>query len=338
MTGNAAPRISVVMCTYRGAAFVEEQLASILAQSVLPHELVLGDDGSDDGTVELVRAALARSGSADRQPIELIELLRDPADHPAPYGVAGNFARALAAATGEVILLSDQDDRWHEHRVARTLELLAARPEVGLVHSDARLVDGTGRPLGVTLFEALGVTATELAEIDAGRGFEVSLRRNLVTGATAAVRRRIVQAALPIPEGWIHDEWLAIVAGATGATAVIREPLIDYRQHGANQIGAEKLSWRTRWARLREPRTARNRRLERRAASLAERLPLLEPAVAADAVRSAQEKHAHERMRSALPRNPLARLRPVLAEWRTGRYRHYGLGAQDVLRDLVQPD
>lgn len=328
-------RISTVLCTYNGAQYLGEQLQSILEQTRVPDELVVGDDASRDDTLQLVQQALEAHRAVGGAPIDLVLLTRDPAERAEPYGVAGNFARALAAATGEIVLLSDQDDRWAPDRVERSLAAFAQHPDASLVHGDARLVDGAGAPLGLTLFEALGVTDEELQAIDSGRTFEAMLRRNLVTGATTAVRRELVARALPIPDGWIHDEWLAMVAGATGRTVVLRESLIDYRQHGANQIGARKLDWATRFARLREPRTARNERLLRRARSFVERLDRLE--VSGEKRAAAREKLAHEEVRSALPASRIRRLAPVLREWRAGHYTRYGRGAQEALRDLLQP-
>lgn len=330
-------RVSVVMCTYNGAAYVTEQLESILVQSRPPQELVVADDGSDDGTLEIVREIVRRHREEADPDFAYVELGRDLREHPEPYGVAANFERALRASTGEAIALSDQDDRWRPDRLERLVGLLEHRHEVGLVHSDAALVDADGEPLGVTLFEALGVSQRELRGIARGRTFEVLLRRNLVTGATAVIRRDIVERALPVPEGWIHDEWLAIVAAALGRTAVLREPLVDYRQHGGNQIGATKLTWRGRVRKLREPREERNENLLIRAEALVSRIDDLAPEVTARRRTFAVLKLDHERVRYALPDRRAGRIGPVLVEWMRGRYGRYGLGAQDVLRDLVQP-
>lgn len=333
-----AHRISVVMCTFQGERYLAEQLRSILSQSVPVQELVVADDGSTDRSLAIVRGLVADYRSVPSHPdLDYVELGRDPLVRSAPFGVAGNFERALEAATGDVIALSDQDDRWHPERLQRMLSVLDASAAVGLVHGDATLVDAEGQPLGVTLFEALAVTPGEYAEIDAGDGFDGLLRRNLVTGATAVIRASVRDAALPIPPGWIHDEWLAVVAAATGATAVVREPLVDYRQHGGNQIGASKLTWAARRARLTEHRGERNRRILERARSLVERLPTLDPPVDPHRVDEARAKLAHEELRSRLPEPRLRRVVPVLGEWRRGGYRRYGLGVQDVVRDLVQP-
>lgn len=326
------------MCTYQGAKYLPEQLRSILAQTVPVHELVVGDDGSSDDSLAIVRSLVEEYRADPAHPrLDYIELARDRAVQPEPFGVARNFERALEAATGDVLALSDQDDRWHPERMRHMLEALDRSDRVGLVHGDAALVDADGAPLGVTLFEALGVSPAELAEIDAGDGFDGLLRRNLVTGATTIVRASVRDAALPIPPGWIHDEWLAAVAGAIGATAVVRQPLVDYRQHGKNQIGAQKLTWAARWSRITEPRTERNRRILTRARSLVDRLPALAPRVSDHRLDQARAKLAHEEVRSALPVSRVRRLGPVLREWRGGGYRHYGMGTQDVVRDLVQP-
>lgn len=326
-----------MLCTYNGAEFVAEQLESILRQSRPLQELVVADDASSDDTLERVREIVRRHREDLGADFDYIELTRDPATRSAPFGVAGNFERALRAATGEVIALSDQDDRWRHDRLEILVGLLERRPEVGLVHSDAALVDAAGEPLGLSLFEALGVTRREFAGIASGRSFEVLLRRNLVTGATTVVRRAVVERALPIPAGWIHDEWLAIVAAALGRTAVVRESLIDYRQHGRNQIGASKLTWRRRISKLREPREERNEHLLVRAESLVHRIDELAPEISAKRRTFAVLKLDHERMRYALPDKRPARFGPVIVEWMRGRYGRFGLGAQDVLRDLVQP-
>jgi hypothetical protein len=150
------------------------------------------------------------------------------------------------------------------------------------------------------------------------------------------VARSLVERAAPFPASWVHDEWLAIVASVGGGIAVIPEPVIDYRQHGANQIGVERLGPAGKLARLREPRTERNAKLLQRAVDLAARLPAIAgaPSHAEDAVRG---KLAHEVMRGGIPASRGRRLAPVLREWRSGGYDRFGRGAQDVLRDLVQP-
>jgi glycosyltransferase involved in cell wall biosynthesis len=327
-----APAVSVALGTYNGERYIAEQLISILEQTLPAAQLVIADDGSSDSTLAVVDATLAtyRRAHPDRTPVVTVLTANTN------LGVAANFERALRASTGDLIALSDQDDIWEPQRLERMVAVMAAAPDAGLLHSDALLIDGDGTDLGITLFAALGLSPAERAEIAAGRSFDALLRRNLATGATTLLRAGVRDAALPVPDGWIHDEWLAVIAAATGRTVILDEPLTRYRQHGANQIGARRVTLGDRISRLREPRQPRNARLLRRALSLAERLAVL-GGVPERRREQARAKLAHEERRSALPAVRIARLASVLAAARRGDYDRFGNGAQDVLRDLVQP-
>ena len=330
MSADVPARVSVALGTHNGARYLGEQLDSILRQTHPVAEIVLSDDASTDGTVELAERAVAERRATDAATPALV-VLRNPV----ALGVTANFEQAIGATSGDLIALSDQDDVWHPDRVARAVAAFTARPGVDLVAAEARLVDDGGAPLGASLFETLGVDAGVRDRL-AAAPFEELLKRNVVTGATAMFTSRLARRAAPFPSGWVHDEWLAVVASMTGGIAVIPDAVIDYRQHGGNQIGVTRLGAGGRLARLREPRTARNARLLTRAQELAERVPELgggDSRVEAEAA----AKLAHEVMRQGIPASRLRRIGPVWREWRTGAYARYGLGAQDVLRDLVQP-
>ncbi len=319
-------RISVALCTHNGARFVEQQVASILAQSRLPDQLVVSDDASTDDTIAIVERLVAPS------PVELVVLRNEVA-----LGYVANFEQALRATDGELVALSDQDDSWHPNRIEAAAAFFEADPELLMVHSDARLVDERGASLGHTLFDALGVTAGERAEAASGDELAVLLRRNLVTGATAMFRRRAVDLAVPFPDHWVHDEWLAMIATSVGQGMLLDEPLVDYRQHGSNQIGVTRLGLRGKIGRILEPRSGRNVYLASRAAVLVDRLEALGAEVRPDALARAREKLAHLRVREAFSRHRIARLVPVLREAATGRYGRYSRGGGDILRDLLQP-
>lgn len=318
------PRVSVALCTHNGERFIAEQLESIFRQSRQVDEIVVSDDASRDGTVAAVRAAFA--GHPDAPQLTLIE-------NAAALGVTRNFEQAIAACANDIILLSDQDDVWAPDRVAKTLA--AFEPGVLLVHGDARLIDAEGRVLPSSLFGAYAIDEPTRRSVAEGGAFDIFLRRNLVTGATAAIRRELALTASPFPEHWVHDEWLAMVAASTGRIVPLPDALIDYRQHGGNEIGAVDPSLRAKLARLVAPGRERNRRLLARAAVLAERYPGFgRMPGGAEAV---LEKVEHERVRSGLAPRRIARIAPVLRELRTGRYRRFGGGLQDVARDLIQP-
>lgn len=330
-TPGAGLSVSVALCTHNGERFIAEQVQSILTQTYPPVEIVLSDDASTDETVAVVISLVERHNLTAPAEVRLLVIRNDPA-----LGIAANFEQALSMCTGDLIALCDQDDRWVPERLALVTAEFAARPTLTLIHSDARRIDENGEVLEHTLFDALHVSPWERRNIASGMALKVLVRRNLVTGAATVLRRALVERAMPVPLGWIHDEWLAVIAAATGLVAMDRRPLIDYRQHGGNQIGARQLTFREKLNKLREPRSERNRNLYVRAREFVTRLQDME-GIAALPLRLAWEKQEHERYRVALPINRLRRAVPVLATAARGNYRRYGLGSQDVLRDLVQP-
>jgi glycosyltransferase involved in cell wall biosynthesis len=325
--------VSVALCTYNGSRFIGEQLRSILAQSPPPDQLVISDDGSTDGTLDAVRAELAAQPAAIRSGLEVVIL-----ENASALGVTRNFESAVRACTGEIIALSDQDDVWMPERLARARAEFTARPELLLLHGDARLVDDDGAPIGHTLFEAIEFTPEEQREVRDGNALGVLVRRNVATGATVVFRRGLLNHAIPFSDVWVHDEWLAIIASIMGRVDFESEPLIDYRQHNANQIGATKPTLRIKIGRLREPRDERNQHLVGRAEALLGRVIGLGDAAPPGAVEFITKKLEHERFRRDLPVTPLFRVVPVLREMSAGGYRRFGRARYDVLRDLVQPD
>lgn len=321
--------VSVALCTYNGEQFVGAQLRSIFGQTRLPAEIVVSDDASTDGTLAVVERVFDEFRGVGVR----TRVIRNAT----PLGVVSNFEQATLATDGDLVALSDQDDVWRPDRLELVASRFDADPDLLLLHSDARLVDGGGAPLQHSLFEALEVSETERAEIHGGRAFRALMRRNLVTGATAVMRRSLVDRAAPFPAPWVHDEWLAAIAAGLGRVDVVEESLIDYRQHGSNQIGASKLGLRGKLGRLVEPRGDRNRYLLERATVLQARLDALGDDVDPGIRAVAREKVAHHRARVALPARRVSRFAAVLREARTGRYLLYSRGYADLVRDLVQP-
>jgi glycosyltransferase involved in cell wall biosynthesis len=320
-------KTSVVCCVYNGARYLPEQLDSIVRQTVLPDEIVIVDDASNDDSPQLIEA-FARSAPDGVAVVPIRNL--------ANVGVVANFERGLAQATGDLVFLSDQDDVWAPTKLETMRAAFEARTDLDFLFTNARLIDATGKPMSHALFDALGLTPRERRLVRDGAAFDALLGRNLATGATVALRRPVVERARPFPSEWVHDEWLAVIAAATGGVDYLDACLIDYRQHGGNQIGMRRLSLTDKFAKLFRHRGERYRRLERRAEVLAERLAAL-PGVPARRVAQAREKVAHARVRAALPTARIARIQWILREAGTGRYTRYSLGIQDVVRDCTEP-
>ncbi len=227
-----AERIGVALCTYNGARYLQAQLDSILDQDLPVNEVMIGDDGSSDQTLQLLQAFVPRAQALGIR-VEIVQ-------HAHNLGYVRNFADALMRCQADILFLCDQDDVWHPGRVRRYVQRFRAGPALLLLHSDARLVDAQGAPLGQRLMEVLKVHLAEVELERDGLAADVILQRNFVTGATCALRRRLVVGSLPVPAGWSHDEWLAVHASLRKGLDMLAEPTIDYRQHGNNQIGASR--------------------------------------------------------------------------------------------------
>jgi glycosyltransferase involved in cell wall biosynthesis len=321
------PRISVALCTYNAVAFLAEQLESIRSQTVVPHEIVIGDDASTDTTLAVIDAITASWGEGD--PRVIVHAFTENA------GVTANFERTLRHTTGDIIFLCDQDDVWHPAKVERMVGALSEHPDALLAHSNARLVDADGKPWSGSLFGVLGVTPGEIAGLNSSEAYSVLAKRNLVTGATVALRRTLLDRAFPIPSVWVHDEWLAVVAASSGALVCLNENLIDYRQHGRNAIGVARPTPATMVKYL---FASRGRHLEylveRTQAFLARRdLVQAHPAMA----ELFTQKCAFDDNRVGYPHARLARIPAVLRNLRAGNYRRFTpRGWVDALRDVTQ--
>jgi len=236
--------VSVAMGTYQGAAYLAEQLASIAAQTRLPGELVVSDDGSADDTAAIVRRFAADAPFPVRLEISSQNV-----------GVRENFARAVGLCRGRCIVLADQDDVWMPDRIRILAQALAGDPHAGFAFSDAELVDSARRPLGRRLWESIRFGRHEQRRVARARPFDVLLRHNVVTGATMAFRAEYRDLVLPIPAGWVHDGWFALLISAVARCVAIPEPLVEYRQHSGQQIGARRRTLREDYLRV-KARTA----------------------------------------------------------------------------------
>ena len=330
-------RISVAMCTYNGAEFLPAQLASIAEQSRLPDEVVICDDASTDGT----RGVLESFSRTSPIPVSLYF-----SDQNA--GSLKNFERAIGLCTGDVIVLSDQDDVWRADKLQLLEQAFRDHPSAGLVFSDAELVDKNLNSLGRRMWDQVGFDAHKRKLIRTGKSLDVLITGWTVTGATMAFRADYVKLALPIPANiaMIHDGWIALAVAAVADVVFIEEALIKYRQHERQQIGAPKHDPKrgpepSQPTGLQAFETALRRRNS--AASLHGTLSVLEERLAAaqnqfDCARAlafVADYSLHLDVRANLPRKRLSRLPRILRELMTMRYHEYANGFKSAAKDLV---
>ena len=324
-------QISIVVCTFNGVPYLQSQLDSLLAQTRLPDEIIVSDDGSTDSTMVVLETFASVAGKRGVQ----VRLFRNPIN----LGFVENFSSALQHANGDVLFLCDQDDVWRPDKLALVEKRFVDDPELLLLHSDARLVDAHGAPLGNSVFDALQMTAAEKVAIHRGNAFDIVMRRSFVTGATAAFRRELIDVVLPIAPDWIHDEWLAATVAALGKMDFIDQPLIDYRQHGGNQIGARKRTLLMKWRDVMLPRRKFLLDEVTRLRHLATFVARIRAPQAVARAAQVTRKCEHFERRIAIGQMPRYRRAPmVFREARTGDYGRYGTGVRSMLRDLLRHD
>jgi glycosyltransferase involved in cell wall biosynthesis len=217
--------ISIAMATYNGARFIREQLDSLAAQSVLPSQLVISDDGSTDKTVEIV-TEFARNA-----PFPVRVLGNDRR-----IGFRANFMKCANLCNGTLIAFCDQDDVWHEHKL-RILAKHFDDPDVLLACHNVALVDEHRRDLGETVHKIDRVgksTLRDLLPFAYSHGFTQMFRRDLLPFSKYwEYSADCVQPDQPMA----HDQFYVFVAMLLGYVYYENQILASYRQHGHNATG-----------------------------------------------------------------------------------------------------
>lgn len=317
---------SVAMCTFNGARFLGAQLASIAAQDRPPDELVVCDDGSSDSSVEIVKQFARRAKFSTRLVVNDRNL-----------GSTKNFEKAISLCQGAIVALADQDDVWYTCKLRQIENAFLRSSEIVLVLSDADLIDDDSQLLGARLWPTFAFDRAEQIKFANGHAFDVLLKHPVVTGATMAFRREYFEVLAPIPAKQIHDRWMSVLLAALGRSEAISDRLMQYRQHGEQQVGPGPLNlWeRTQRARLTGADFYRSEaerfreihdRFEEREAAFPE---------ARWALNEIERKISHLEHRAQLPEVRIARIPGILRQTLNGAYWRYCTGLRSIAKDLL---
>ena len=201
-------KLSVALAAYNGAAYMEEQLTSILQNLREGDEVVVSDDGSTDGTRDVVRAL----AETDKR----VKLIDGP-----QQGLIKNFEHALAACDGDIVFLSDQDDVWHADKVETVLACFEETGALLVVH-DAQMTDNERHVLSPSFFAFRGSRA----------GYAKNWWKNSYIGCCMAFKKELLKTALPFADRIpMHDQWLGLLAEKRGTVTFLPKVLLDYRRH-----------------------------------------------------------------------------------------------------------
>jgi hypothetical protein len=231
--------VTVLLATYNSEAFLQEQLQSIICSVPRPASIIVSDDNSTDATKSILEAAEPECRSKNIQ----LRVYDNSAEN---KGVHGNFQQLLAlglASDSDIFLLCDHDDIWRDTKMAKCLSALGALEDESvaksafpaLVFSDLEVMSEAGETISPSFAQFQGLPDPKEHPL------ESLLHNNVVTGCTACFNRALLEVATPIPDVVVmHDHWLGLCAKVFGDWYYIDEPLVRYRQHGSNAVGAKR--------------------------------------------------------------------------------------------------
>ncbi len=220
--------IDILLAAYNGGHFLKEQLDSLLKTAVGDARVLVQDDGSSDDTVEILHAY------QNAHP-DVIRIVTGP-DH--EKSAKGNFMSLLLASDGDYLFFSDQDDVWAPDKVSASMQRMReGEAQYGkdcplLVHTDLAVVDAALTPIASSFWK--------YQKLDPQPTLARLLAQNSITGCATLINRPLADLMkLGSPQDMLmHDWWAALCAASMGHILTVDKPLIQYRQHGSNQLGA----------------------------------------------------------------------------------------------------
>ena len=241
--------IDILMATYNGAEFVDKQIKSLVTQSEdglisssgEKIRLIIRDDGSTDNTLDIIKKRVEYTKTKRENPME-VKILDDAKHTGSPTEC---FMKLLSVATGDYVMFSDQDDMWYRRKTETTFaRMKKCEEKYGkdtpiLVHTDLSLMNEEGRKIADSFFDYQKLPREEGVRDSIGQ----LLIQNTVTGCTLMMNRAAADLLREAPASemvLMYDHYAAILVAATGHVSFVDEPLIRYRQHSKNSVGAHQ--------------------------------------------------------------------------------------------------
>ena len=216
-------KISVAMATYNGEKFIEEQLQSILDQTLPVDEVIICDDRSSDNTAEVVTSFIRNNKLEDRFKFSVNDK---------NLGYASNFINALRRTTGDYVFFCDQDDIWVTDRIRKMTDVLEQHPEAELIGSEFepfKCSDDAPDPQKWELATFRNDDSLEKLEFNSENIF-IGCQ-----GCTMAMRRSFIDAVDRYwYEGWAHDEFVWKLSLVRGTLFFYHRVTMKRRLHSSN--------------------------------------------------------------------------------------------------------
>jgi len=227
-------QVDILLSTFNGADYLDEQLASIAAQDIDEWQLIIRDDGSTDDSVSIIKAFVLK------YPDKVFFI----SDGSSRLGVVASYECLLAESRSQYIAFCDQDDVWLPDKLKKLTDCIQHLERINkpdmpvLVHSDLYVVNENLKELADSFWQYQKLNPKKMQSL------ERLLVQNCVTGCASLFNRSLREMVLPIPKDVImHDWWISLIAISNGKIYHINSKTVKYRQYAGNVIGAKKWSF-----------------------------------------------------------------------------------------------
>ncbi len=216
-SGKIEPLVSIALCTYNGEEWLRAQLQSLITQTHHNLEIVIIDDASTDGTVEIIKEY------ADKDPRIRYQVNAEN------LGYNRNFEKAIRLCNAELIAVCDQDDVWLDNKIETLIPYFT--DNTFLVHSYNAEIKGDDHSMR---------TITRSRTRFQGKKTRQLFFYNTVSGHTMIIHKKLLSHILPFPTTVYYDWWTGIHASLLGEIKLHREALVWHRQHESNASQMKK--------------------------------------------------------------------------------------------------
>lgn len=228
-------KITILLATYNGEKYLEEQLDSLFAQKYKNFDILVRDDASSDKTMDIIESFQNRYPSQ-------VKILKDGFGN---IGSARSFMRLLEKSDGEYFMFCDQDDIWMKDKIKHSIQKMQElEKQYGnnlplLVFSDLRVVDKKLDMVDESFWHY------QKLEPQISTEWKRLLAQNVITGCTVIINKEARSVSLPfVLSDMIHDHWLGVNVAKYGKIGWLSEQTVLYRQHCANVAGAHRFGIR----------------------------------------------------------------------------------------------
>jgi len=202
-------KISVALASKNGEKYIKEQLESFNNQTVLPDELIISDDCSTDKTIELINQFMNKEA---KFPVKIFQ-------NSTTLGVSKNFENALMKCSGDIIFISDQDDRWFESKIFEVTKLFQENQSIKTIINNQLITNED-------LSQVYGSKIGNLNKLF------LNVEKNFCTGSCTAITKDWLEFCMPFQDQ--YDIWINRLSHAYGVRMILNKPLQFFRRHSSN--------------------------------------------------------------------------------------------------------